>query len=69
MTDIDADPRNCCGLKPQLFLDTKTGSTVKMFVVACGDCGKYADALTKKLAVLDWNMGVAKYNPGRRREQ
>ena len=56
-------PIRCCRLSPEIFTDIKSGSTERMWVVACSVCGKYTDAYSVEMAVADWNLQFKKQNP------
>lgn len=51
-------PKRCCSANPDLFTDTKVGRTELMWIVCCGDCGKYSEGDTKKEAIENWNNKI-----------
>ena len=51
------EPKRCCRLAPEVFTDIKVGSKVRMWVVACVDCGKYSDGPTRANAIESWDGG------------
>ena len=55
--------RTCCRYTPEIFRDTKVGSTEEMWLVACSDCGCFSDHPSRKEAIHLWNLGVTDKNP------
>lgn len=50
-------PKTCCRIHPEIFTDTRTGRTERMWVVACPDCGRFTDDPRRADAIRRWNQG------------
>ena len=57
------EPKYCCSTKPDIFTDTKIGSTIKCRVVNCAQCGKYSDDPDESKAIWKWNNNFRFKNP------